>query len=309
MIRRAMVLGVVAIVTSIVVSAPVTLATFTASKTSTAALTTGSLQPPTAVAGSGGATVATLTWTASTSGAATGYQLLRSATSGSGYTQVKSVTPVSATTTTDTPGSGTWFYVLQTYLSSWTSGNSNEASVVVGATSTGLKDCTQNAPETTGSGDNNGYETNPAFACGKDGQYATDASSGSTGNMSCSSTGQDRHKFWGYSLGLPGTVTSINGISVQLVAGLNAFTGTNNICVQVSWDSGTTWSAYEQVTLTSAALTTYQLGGPADTWGNAGWTLAQLGASTLRVRITDVSSVGSRAFHLDQVAVAVNYTP
>ncbi len=308
MIRRLAVLVGVAALAALAVSTPVTLARFTTAKNAAATFTAGSLTPPTGVAGVGGSS-ASLTWTASTSSSAAGYQLLRSPTSGSGYEQVKTVTPVSAIATTDSPGSGVWYYVLDTYLGGWTSDLSNEASVTIGSTDTGLVDCTQNAPVTVGSGDNNGYETNPQYACRRDGRYAIDASSGKKGNMSCTDPGRDRHDFWGYGLGLPASVSSINGITVQLVAGLNASNGTNDICVQLSWDSGGTWTTPDEVTLTSTSLKVYQLGGATDTWGHAPWTLGQTGVSTFRVRITDVSSKNNRSFYLDQVAVAVAYTP
>jgi hypothetical protein len=308
MSRRLAIVAALALVVGATAATPTSLAVFTSSRASTATFGTATIAPPTALSGTGGAT-ATLHWTASTTGAATGYKVYRTATSGSGYAQVGTVTPVSAVTTTDGPANGTWYYVLQTYLGTWASVSSNEASVLVGPAWTGWKGCTANAPETTGSGDNNGYETNPGNACALDGLVATDASSGRTANLACANTGQDRHKFWGYAFGLPGSVTAVNGITLDLVAGLNAFTGTNIICAQVSWDGGTTWSAYEQVSLVSATLTTYSLGGAADTWGHAGWTPGQLGTSTFRVRITDVSSVGSRAFNLDDVGASVTYTP
>jgi hypothetical protein len=281
---------------------------FTASRTSTATLGTATIAPPTALSATGGS-LATLRWTASTTTAASGYRVFRTATSGSGYGQVGTVTPVSVATATDSPAAGTWYYVLQTYLGAWTSASSNEASALVGPTSTGPKGCTQNAPETSGSGDNNGYELNPGTACALDGVYATDASSGRNSNMSCTNAGQDRHRFWGYTFGLPGTASAVNGISLQLVAGLNAFTGTNVLCAQLSWDGGTTWTAAKQVTLTGAALASYTFGSGSDTWGHAGWTAAQLGTSTFRVRVTDVSSVNSRAFYLDYVGATVQYTP
>lgn len=307
MIRRAGVLAAL-IVTGLVLTAPVTQAVFTATRTSTATLGTGTIAPPTALSATGGS-LATLHWTASTTSAATGYRVFRTATSGSGYGQVGTVTPVSATGTTDGPAAGTWYYVLQTYLGTWTSVSSNEASVLIGSTSTGWTDCTSNAPETSGAGDNNGYELNPGNACALDGAVATDASPGRNSSMNCGNPGQDRHRFWGYAFGLPGTVSSVGGISVQLVAGLGAFTGNNVICVQLSWNGGTTWTSAKQLTLTSAALTSYTLGSASDTWGHTGWTSAQLGSSMFRVRLTDTSSVGSQTFYLDDVGAAVQYTP
>jgi hypothetical protein len=285
-------------------AAPVTLARFTATRTANASFTVTTLQPPTSLVGTNG-TTAGLAWTASTSAAATGYQVLRSATSGSGYTQVKTVTPVSATSTTDNPANGTWYYVLRTYAGTWTSGNSNEAPVIVGSsTNTGFKGCTSNGADT--GGDNNGYESSPGNACTADAAVATDANSGTNGTLSCIDAGKDRHRFWGYAFGLPGTVTVVNGISLQLIASASNG-GTVRACAQLSWDGGTTWTATQQVGLTST-LTTYTLGSASDTWGHT-WTAAQLGTSLFRVRVIDVSSNNNRDFRLDYIGAGVTYMP
>jgi hypothetical protein len=307
--RRAAVLVLAAIIAVPLAAAPVTLARLTSSPTSTGSFSTIALAAPTSLAGVNG-TLATLTWTPSTTSAATGYNVLRSATSGSGYAPVKTVTPLSAATTTDTPANGTWYYVLQTYLGSWTSANSNEASVLVGAsTSTGYRGCANNAAETSGSGDNNGYQTNPGNACALDGAVATDTNSGTGTSLLCTDAGKDRHRFWGYAFGLPGSVTSINGITVQLAARVDSLVGTPMVCVQLSSDSGTTWSTAQTVTLTATGITTYTLGGATNLWGQASWTPTQLGTSTFRIRLTDVASNNSRDFGLDFVGVQVSYTP
>ena len=71
-----------------------------------------------------------VTWVATVDTRATGYQVLRSTTSGSGYTVVGTVTPRSATSFTDLPlVPGTYYYVVRAYFGSWTSVNSNEDSV------------------------------------------------------------------------------------------------------------------------------------------------------------------------------------
>jgi hypothetical protein len=94
---------------------------------------TETLDPPTSV----NATAilfltVSLTWVATVDVRATGYQVLRSTTSGSGYSVVATVTPRSATAYTDLPlVPGTYYYVVRSYFGSWTSANSNEASVVV----------------------------------------------------------------------------------------------------------------------------------------------------------------------------------
>jgi hypothetical protein len=298
----------VAVLLSVAATAPVTIAVLTSSATGVASLQTATLAPATSVSGANG-TSATLTWTPSVSSTATGYNLLRSATSGSGYAAIGTVTPVSAATTTDTPHVGTWYYVLQTYVQGWTSASSNQATVVVSAGNTGLKGYTANAPETTGSGDNNGYELNPGNACALDGAVATDANSGTSTTNTCTGTGKDRHQFWGYAFGLSPTPTSIDGITLKAVAGENNTTGTTNLCVQLSWDGGTTWTTARTIALTSTALATYTLGTATDNWGHSPWTASQLGATTFKVRITDNATITTKTFTLDYLGVQVAYTP
>lgn len=288
---------------------PVSLARFTAPRVTTASFATRTLAAPTVLAGTGGA-AASLTWIPTSSTVASGYQVLRSATSGTGYAQVATVTPVSASATTDSPGNGTWFYILRSYLASWTSVASNEASVTVSTvTATGYKGCVSTAAVTTGAGDNNGYESNPTRACAADGSVAVDASTGTNTTNSCTSAGKDRHRFWGYSFGLPSGVSAVNGISVRADVGLGNANGTSVLCVELSWDSGTTWTTPKSVTISGTGVATYALGGAADTWGHATWTLAQLGTSTFRVRVTDVATVSNKDFRLDYLGVQVHYTP
>jgi hypothetical protein len=308
LIGRAGPVVIAAVLVCVLAATPVSLARLTASRTATASFQALTLAPPTSLAGVNG-TKATLSWTPSVTVSATGYYVLRSATSGSGYAQVATVTPVSAATTTDSPAGGTWYYVLQAYRSGWTSASSNQATVIVGSTTTGFRGCASNAPETSGSGDNNGYETTPANACAQDGTVAQDASSGTTTTNSCTNAGKDRHRFWGYSFGLPASVTSIDGITLQAVVGENTTSGTTVLCAQLSGDGGSTWTAARQVTITATALTTYTMGGSTDDWGHGAWSPAQLGASTFRVRITDVATVSTKTFRLDYLGVQVSYTP
>ena len=56
---------------------------------------------------------------------------------------------------------------------------------------------------------------------------------------------KDRHRFWGFATGLPGTVSSIAGIRVRADLGLNNNGGTTNLCAQLSWDGGTTWTTHQ----------------------------------------------------------------
>ena len=283
----------------------VSLARFTAQRTPTGTFATATLQPPTAVTGKGG-TGAALGWTPSTSTAATGYQLLRSTTAGSGYAQVKTVTPVSAASTTDAPGNGIWYYVLRTSFQSWTSATSNEARVAIGPQSTGYKDCASNLAETGGDGD--GYETSPGNGCVQDGLLATDANSGSSTSNQCLDAGKDRHRFWGYAFSLPATVSSIDGITISARMGTNSTGGTYGACVQLSWDGGTTWTTHQPITFSTNAMTTYTWGGATDTWGRT-WTPGQLDTGSFRVRLIDAATVTNKTFSLDWIGASVNYTP
>ena len=268
---------VVAIALVLAIGVPVssTLARFTDSAASSGSFAADTLAPPTGLAATGGATV-TLTWTPSVDTYATGYAIYRSATSGSGYVLVSTVTPRTATTTTDSPGAGTWYYVVRTTAGSWDSVDSNQASAVVTTTSTTFKACVSTAADTTGAGDNNGYESNPARACVSDGLTANDASSGNGGTQSCGtgatpSVNKDRHRFWGFVLGMPGTVTSISGIRVQATLGTNNNGGTTNLCAQLSWDGGTSWTTISSQDVPSTADTVYTFGSTSDTLGpNAG---------------------------------------
>jgi hypothetical protein len=306
--RRFVVLWLVAVLVGLAAAnAPTTLARLTGQGTSTYSMSTDTLAPPTGLA-AGGPMTAALTWTASNDAYAAGYQVLRSTTSGSGYALVKTVTPGSSTSTTDSPGNGVFYYVLRSTFQNWLSVNSNEASVALGQTSTGYKACTaaSNAADTGGNGD--GYEVTAGNACADGGGNAVDSSSGTNTIASCANAGKDRHRWWDFGLGVPGTVASVDGIAVRADFGMNNNGGTTLLCAQLSWDGGTSWTAIKSITPTGAAETTYTFGGSADAWGHT-WTGSQLSNSNFRVRIIDASSQSNKDFRLDYLAVNVTYTP
>ena len=311
--RRLSILAAAATLVAAVGVAPATtLAIFTKTATSTGSITAGTLAPPTGLGATGGSTV-TLTWTPSVSPLAAGYGIYRSATSGSGYALVASVTPGTLATATDSPGAGTWYYVLKTTYASWASVNSNQATATVTATSTAYKACVTSAADTVGAGDNNGYETTPAQACTSDNLFAVDSSSGTSTTASCGAGAvpdatKDRHQFYGYVFGLPGSVAHIDGIRVQTDLKLNAVTGTTTLCAQLSSDGGTTWTTIKTQAVTVAAKTTYIFGATNDTWGRT-WALADFGTTTFRVRVIDASTIATRVFSLDYLAVSVTYAP
>jgi hypothetical protein len=275
-------------------------------------LATGTLGAPSGLAATGGTSVV-LSWTITSDTHAAGYHLYRGTVSGGPYALVATITPRTTATYTDGPAAGTYVYVLRAYVANWESAATNEVTATVtAATSTGLQPCSTTAGfnvADTG-GDGNGYETNPTRACGAapDGLFARDANTGTGGRSTvCTNAANDRHRFWGYALGLPGSVTAINGITVQANVGLSSSLGTSTICIALSWDGGTSWTAPQQVTLSGNAISPYTLGGVAITWGRT-WAVGELAASTFRVRITDASTTG-KDYRLDWLAVAVTYTP
>ena len=92
----------VGILLASVAATPISLARFTNGATSTGTFSTATLQPPTGVSATSGASIV-LAWTASTSSSATGYILERATALGGPYAQIATVTPVSVTGTVDNP--------------------------------------------------------------------------------------------------------------------------------------------------------------------------------------------------------------
>lgn len=292
------------------VSAGVSLARLTDSATTTASFTTDTLNPPTSLAATGGGSAA-LTWVATVDAYASGYELQRATVSGGPYAVVASVTPRTVTATADTPpASGTYYYVLRSVFQNWRSVDSNQAAatVTIGSTPTGYKTCTAASNAADTGGDNDGYETTPANACGDDAATASDASSGTNATISCTNAGKDRHRFWDFGLGVPATVTSIDGIQVRLDEGMNNNGGTTQVCIELSWNGGATWTTPKSQALGATAITTYTLGSATDTWGRA-WSAGDFTNANFRLRVVDVTSQPNKTFLLEYLAVQVSYTP
>lgn len=168
-----------------------------------------------------------------------------------------------------------------------------------------FNDPSANAPETSSAGDNNGYETNPANAYTNDGSFATDSSSGNGSGTNCAGTDKDKHRFYNYDFSIP-TSATINGIEANLVAKADSTTGTPKICVELSWDGGTTWTTAKTTSNLTTSSATYVLGGASDTWGRT-WSDTNFTNANFRLRIIDVASNTSRRFSLDWVGVKVYY--
>jgi len=212
-------------------------------------------------------------------------------------------TPTPTSTPTDTPTP------TNTPTNTPTPSNTPTPTNTPTAGNTGFLSPSANAAQTTSAGDNNGFELSAANAQADGGGVAQDVNSGTNNSGSCTNNGKDKHRFSDYTISLPGGVT-VNGIEVRLDAFVDAVaSNTPAMCVQLSWDGGTTWTAAKQTTTLTTSEATYVLGGATDTWGRA-WTAGNLSNANFRVRVSDVASGSggtSRDFSLDWVAVRVSY--
>ena len=108
------------------------LAVMTDNETVASTFATETLDPPTSLT----ATAAllfrvNLSWTATVDVRATGYQVYRGTANGGPYSLITTISPRTTTTYQDTvPLPGLYYYVLKTSFGSWTSVNSNQASVL-----------------------------------------------------------------------------------------------------------------------------------------------------------------------------------
>jgi hypothetical protein len=173
------------------------------------------------------------------------------------------------------------------------------------STSTGFLAPSANAPVTSQSGDNNGYESNPTNAYADDGVVAADIDSGNGTNTSANK--KDKHNFYNYNLNVP-TGATIKGIQVRIDARADSTSNSPTIYVQLSWDGGTTWTSVKGTPVLGTTEATYTLGSASDTWGRT-WTAANFSNANFRVRVIDVANSTVRDFYLDYLAVNVTYQP
>jgi hypothetical protein len=183
-------------------------------------------------------------------------------------------------------------------------GKSNEYCV---ATSTGYRSATSQAAVTSGSGDNNGFQTSAGNMLADDGAFAVDTNSGTSTTTSCTATQKDRHVLSNFGFSVPAGST-IQGIEVKLNSKVDSTSGSPRFCVQLSWDGGATWTTSITSGTLSTAETMYIIGGVTNTWGRT-WTNTDFDNANFRVRLTMVASNTSRDFSLDWVGVQVRYTP
>ena len=184
-----------------------------------------------------------------------------------------------------------------------TSGGGGGGTATPVPSNTGFRSPTANVANS--GGDGNGFESNPSNAHADDSANATDNNSGSGTSTSCTSSSKDKHRFFNYGFSIPAGAT-IGGIEVRLDARADSTSSSPKMCVQMSWDGGTTWTAAKSTGTLGTSMNTFILGSTTDTWGRT-WSLADFSDANLRVRVINVSSSTSRDFFLDWIAVRVTY--
>ncbi|HEX5241576.1 MAG TPA: carboxypeptidase-like regulatory domain-containing protein, partial [Candidatus Limnocylindrales bacterium] len=229
----------------------------------------------------------------------------------------------SGSTTTDASGSYSFgglvpgAYTVTPAKSGYQPASGTSASVSAGAntvrnltltpvqvTSTPFDFPTGAAPVTSSAGHNNGYETHPAnWFAAFDGNVATDTKSGTAGSSTCGASTRDQETFSGYSFGNLGS--SVLGLTIQVRGRASSTANSPRFCIQISTDSGSTWSAGKITGALKTSLQTYTLGSTTDLWG-LGLTPASFGTG-FRVRITDLGTSTNRTFYLDGVSASVTY--
>ncbi len=204
---------------------------------------------------------------------------------------------------------GTFSFTVQLTDSATTVSKPLSLTIAGAIANTGFRAPTTQAAVTSSAGDNNGFETSPTNAFATDGLFAVDANSGTGTGTGCTSTGKDKHLFYTYGFVPPvlPTGVTIRGIEVRLDARVNSTTSAPKMCVEISWNGGTSWTTAQSTPTLSTTTATYMLGGVANLWGRTSWTLTELNNTNFRVRITNVASSTARTFSLDGVAVRVTY--
>lgn len=173
---------------------------------------------------------------------------------------------------------------------------------------TGFLSPSANAAVTSSAGDDNGFQTGATGAYADGGTVATDSNSGDGTSTSCGSSSKDKHRYYNYGISVPGGA-DVTGIEVRLDARIDSTSSsTRKMCVELSWNGGSSWTSAQTTANLSTSELSYFLGGSSDDWGHSGWDSGDLSNSNFRVRITNVGSSTSRDFFLDWAAVKVYYS-
>ena len=172
---------------------------------------------------------------------------------------------------------------------------------------TGFLSPSAEAAVTSGSGDNDGFEVTPTNAFADGGGSAQDVDGGTASSGSCTNTLRDRHQFYNYGFSIP-SGSAIHGIEVRLDAWADKASNEPRMCVELSWDGGTSWTAWQRTGNLTTTEATYIEGAEADDWGRT-WSDAEFSDANFRVRITNRANSTVRDFFLDWLPVQVYYTP
>ena len=181
------------------------------------------------------------------------------------------------------------------------------------ADTTGAKTPGANTAVTTSAGDNNGFEVTPGNVTVQDSATADDLNTG-TGNAvdGCATFNQsedDAHDFHTFGFSIP-TGSRIDGITVDTYSDWDLATAVNELCVELSWNGGTSWTSTGHTTGdVGTILTQVILGGSANTWGRT-WTVSELSDANFRMRImSDAAASNLRDASLDYLSATVTYSP
>lgn len=173
-------------------------------------------------------------------------------------------------------------------------------------TDTGFQNPSANAADTGGDGD--GFASNPTRAYSDNASYAVDTNSGNNTGTSCTGADKDKHRFYNYNFSIPAWASTITGIEVRLDALVDSTTGAPQMCVQLSWDGGTSWTTAKSTSTLTTSEVTYTLGGTGDTWGRTWNSSTNFTNANFRLRVINVASNTSRDFSLDWATVKVYFS-
>ena len=124
--------------------------------------------------------------------------------------------------------------------------------------------CHDQAADTSGAGDNNGYQTNPRTRAAQRQRVRHrhehgDGHARVVRHRRGAGHDQGSASVLGLRVRSARDGRRLNGIRVQADLQLNTHDGTNTLCAQLSWDGGTTWTTIKTQAITVAAETTLRV--------------------------------------------------
>lgn len=121
------------------------------------------------------------------------------------------------------------------------------------------------------------------------------------------STNGDVQDYYTFTLGVPDTVASIDGIVVKIEAYDVLVDGTGQVYANLSWNDGVTFTG----SLTTGTLTNkrvvYTLGGATNTWGRT-WSASEFSDANFKAAISSGIQSTLCSIFVDYITVDVYYT-